>query len=492
MNDTRPPARSNAAGSTIAEQLSRFACELRVADVPAPVSNKVKLQLLDTIGVALASSTFDFARRAVDGLLTLGEGPSTVIGFHERLSVSDAALANGILVHGLDYDDTSIYGRVHPSSACGTAALALGAHLRQSGTECMLSYLIGLECEIRLGAVAKGGLQRRGFHPTGVIGAFGATMVAGRLLALPPDKLAMAQGIALSMAAGSQEFAGEGAWTKRMHPGWAAAVGITAAALAKGGFIGPSKPYEGRFGLFTTYLNEPATASDLEVAVAGLSAAWQIETIATKPLPACYFNVPVIDAAVRIAETNDLRASDITRIEVLLPQAAVQLVCEPGEAKRRPTDCYAAQFSVFFCVAVALARRRFALQDLEDEALHNAEILSLIERTEYAIDEKTTFPKFYSAAVRMTTHDGRTFEAREDVHRGAPEYPLSESEIVAKFMENAERVFSHARATRIRETVEAVEQIDDLNELTHLLGREPPQSGKPTRTRASAPVDQAR
>jgi 2-methylcitrate dehydratase PrpD len=457
--------------ATIASQLADFTGGLGLEAIPHKIVAKAKLLLLDMVGAALASSSFDFGQRAVRGLLALGIGQSTVIGFRERLALRDAVLVNGILVHGLDYDDTSIYGRVHPSSSCGTTALGLGSQLAVNGAELLIAYIAALECTVRLGAVVKGGFQQRGFHPTGVVGTFGATIAAGRLLGLTARELAMAQGIALSMAAGSQEFATEGAWTKRMHPGWAGAGGITAAALAKGGFTGPSLAFEGKRGLYNLYLGDLAAQCDLSLATEGLGTDWQIETIAFKPLPACYFNVPTIDAAVRLAEQHNLRASDIAHVRALLPQAAVNLVCEPKSAKRRPVDSYAAQFSIYFTTAAALIRRRFTLDDLGDAALGDPEILSLADRVEYAVDDKTTFPKFYSGAVVITTRDGRVLEAREDMNRGAPERPLSEAEIIAKFTASAERVFAPTHAARIAETILDIDRLDDVTKLTEQLGR---------------------
>ena len=100
-----------------------------------------------------------------------------------------------------------------------------------SGADLVTAYVAGVEAATRLGAVGSGPFHQVGFHPTGLIGVFGCTLAAGTLMGLSPQALTMAQGIALSMAAGSLEFLEDGAWTKRMHPGWAAQSGITAAAL---------------------------------------------------------------------------------------------------------------------------------------------------------------------------------------------------------------------------------------------------------------------
>lgn len=455
--------------STIAETLALFASELRLDAIPEAITRKAKLLLLDMVGAALASASFDFGKRAIEGLAALGTGTSTVIGFGQQLALRDAALVNGILVHGLDYDDTSIYGRVHPSSSCGTAALSLGEQLGIGGTDLLVAYIAALECTVRLGAVVKGGFQQRGFHPTGVVGVFGAAIAAGRLLCLSQHEMAMAQGIALSMAAGSQEFAVEGAWTKRMHPGWAAAGGMTAAALAKGGFIGPQHAYEGGRGLYKLYLAELASQCDLDLATKGLGRDWKIDTIAMKPMPACYFNVPTIDAAIELATTHDLRPDDIVGVRALLPKAAVNLVCEPVNRKRRPPDSYAAQFSVQFTTAVALARRRFGLDDLQDDTLNDAGILSLADRVDYAVDDRTTFPKFYAGAIEITTTDGRLLKAREDINRGAPERPLSESEILAKLADSARRVLPGNRAELVADSIRSIERLDDVRTLMRQL-----------------------
>jgi len=112
----------------------------------------------------------------------------------------------------------------------------------------------GWKTAIRVGAAAKGGFHHTGFHATGVVAHFSASAVAARLLNLPSEAIVAAQGIAASTASGVQVFLEEGAWTKRMHPGWAAVAGITAARLAQHGFKAPTRPYEGKFGFFDSHL----------------------------------------------------------------------------------------------------------------------------------------------------------------------------------------------------------------------------------------------
>jgi len=455
--------------NTIAQQLGDFASGLTLERIPSATRQRAKLLLLDAIGVALVAASFDFGRRAVRGLATLDAGNAQVIGLPQKLSVRDAVLANGILAHGLDFDDTSISARVHAGAACMPAALTLAADLGKSGPQMLLAYVAGMECAMRIGTVAKGGFKEQGFYPIGVAGVFATAIIAGRLLGLDSAQLANAQGIAYSTASGNQEFVEEMAWTKRMHPGWAGVGGITAALLAKGGYVGPTLPYEGRNGVYRVYLGTHAARSDISLATAGFNEVWEIDKVAFKPIPACYFSIAAIDAACALHHEHGLNAEHIEKVRILLPQAAIETVCIPADIRRRPVDTYAAVFSVYYGVAVALARGRYGLSDLEPKALADADVLSLIERSEYEIDPRTTFPKFYSGAVRVTTRDGRTFEQREDVHRGAPEKPLTESAIIAKFMDNAARSINVTQAECVRDAMLDIESVANVKTIADWL-----------------------
>src|SRR5688572_23839833 len=235
---------------TIAETLAQFAAAQDYEAIPAPIRDKARAHLLDCVGVAAASSGFEFARRAHAGLSRFGAGPHPVIGMPGGLSLRDAICMNGILVHGIEYDDTSILGRIHPSAACAPVALGAAQLARASGKTMLAAYIVGVECAIRIGAAAKGGFSPAGFNATGVVGGFGAALAAGKLLGLDAGQLACAQGIVYSTAAGNREFGASDGWTKRFDPAWAAVAGLTAASLAGGGYVGTRLPYEGRYGLY--------------------------------------------------------------------------------------------------------------------------------------------------------------------------------------------------------------------------------------------------
>jgi 2-methylcitrate dehydratase PrpD len=447
----------------IAETLARFAASLGFQAIPPAVAARAKHLMLDAVGIALASTTFDFAHRALSAVTGLaGPGDTPVIGLAQRLPFRDAALMNGILVHGLDYDDTHTGGVIHATSSVLPTVLALGWRQRASGRDMLAAYVMGVEAAARLGAVAKGGFHQVGFHPTGLVGAFACALAAGRLLGLSEAQLTMAQGIALSAGAGSLEFLEDGAWTKRFHPGWAAVAGITAAALAKQGFVGARRAYEGRFGLYRSHLQDRFDPADLGLATAGLGEVWEVQQVAVKPFPACHFTHACADAAIALVREDGVEPRAIERVRALVPAEVVQTVCEPVANKRRPANSYDAQFSIPYIVAASLTRGRFGLAELQEDALADPAILALADRVDYEVDPKSSFPRHYSGEVAATLRDGRTKARREQMNRGCGDRPLSEDDILAKFRANAARATTPARAEHVAALLLSLDELEDV------------------------------
>lgn len=468
MNAPTDPQRLAAAATAdvaISATLSTFAAGLEFDAVPARVLERAKLHVLDCIGIGLASAGFEFGQRTVNALVGLGgAGPYPVLGTPIALPLRDAVLANGTLIHGLDFDDTHSGGVVHASASAVPIMLGVGQRERASGREALVAYLVGIEASSRIAAAAKGDFYRLGFHPTGLVGAFGATLAAGRLAGMPAAQLAHAQGIVLSMASGSMEFLQDGAWTKRMHPGWAASSAVTACALAQSGFVGPKLAYEGRFGLFNSHL-PPEHGADPALCTAGLGQTWEMLNVAMKPYPACHFNHAFADAALELRRQHAFSLDDIVEIRARIGAGQVAVVCEPEANKRRPENSYEAQFSVHYIIATALVRGCFTLIELEDEARADARAHALMQKTRYEIDPESAFPRYYSGEVVLRLKDGRELRQREAQNRGSDARPLGADEIVAKFHGNAGRVLSRSRADRVVEATLGLERAPSLDAL---------------------------
>lgn len=449
----------------IAGTLAEFAVGLSIEQVPAPVIERAKLHILDCIGIALASGQFEFAHRTLTAVRGLaGDGPYPVIGMPARLPMRDAVLVNGLLIHGLDFDDTHSSGVVHASASAVATVLGAGLACNASGRDALAAYLIAVEADARLGMAADGAFHQIGFHPTGLIGAFGCTLAAGRLQGLTVAQLHNAQGIVLSMAAGSLEFLEDGAWTKRLHPGWAGVCGITAAALAAQGFVGPKRVYEGRFGLYNSHYGGESKA-DLALCTAGLGSRWEMGNVALKPYPTCHFNHAFADAALELKRRHDIDPAQIKSIKARIGAGEVETVCEPEANKKRPANAYDAQFSVHYTIATALIKGRFTLAELTEQAIQDPEVLTLAERVGYEVDPDSAFPRYYSGEVLVEMKDGRVLRHREAQNRGSDARPLTRDEVIDKFRGNAARAFTGARAGRVIAAALALDQAISLSEL---------------------------
>ena len=443
---------------SISQTYADFAAGVTSATIPQAARDAAKLLILDGVGIALAASTFPFAQEAMAGLQEFGAGNMPVIGRPERLTLRDAAIMNGLLIHGLDFDDTHLAGVVHITASAFPTALAAALKTGRSGADLVTAYILAVEVACRLGAVAKGELNQIGFHPTGVLAAFGSAVASGWMLGLDAERLTMAQGIVLSMASGLREYSSNASGTKRLHPGWAAQCGLTASGLARHGMTGPVTSYEGKFGLFATHMQ--TGGADLPAATAELGSLWETQRVAIKPYPACQLSIACIDAAVHLSAQHAFTAENVADIEAVVVPHAVKIVCEPVERRMQPDSAYAAQFSLGFCVANALMRGRLSLADVENYT--DQAVLALARKLRYRVDPNTNYPRHFPGEVIVTLTDGRQFRHREAINLGAAENPVSPSGIREKFDLNASRAVSDTKAARIAEIILGLDALEDV------------------------------
>ena len=157
---------------TAARRLASFALSLRYEDVPADVLEAAKLHLLDTIGCGLAAHALGVASEGRTAMAELGgEAQASVIGLDGGLPAPNAAFANAMLCHGLDFDDTHSDSVAHVSAVVCPAALAAGEAAAATGREALTAIVAGNEIVTRIGMATPGAFHRRGFHPTAVCGA---------------------------------------------------------------------------------------------------------------------------------------------------------------------------------------------------------------------------------------------------------------------------------------------------------------------------------
>ncbi|MEJ2866284.1 MmgE/PrpD family protein [Actinomycetospora sp. OC33-EN08] len=437
--------------TSLAAAVGDFAAGLRPEDVPAEVLERARYLVLDAVGLAFASTVYDFPTKARAAFGRLGSGEHPVLGMPDRLAPRDAATLNGVLVHGMDFDDTHIPAVTHVSAAALPAAISAATTAGATTRDLLLAYVLGVEVSARVGLGGAGGFHDVGYHPTAVAGAFGAAVTASRLWGLDARGITAAQGIVGSMSAGLLEFLEDGSWTKRLHPGWAASSGMTAAAFAEQDWRGPAAVYEGRFGLYATHLQ--GRESDPSAVADGLGERWELMRTAVKPYPICHFIHAFADATLALRAEHGVRAEDVRSIRCAIHPVPGKVVCEPPANKWAPRDEYDAKFSLPYVVATALRRGTFGLAELDDEALHDPATLELTRRVEVVEDTEGAFPRAYSGYVELELTDGTRLTRREQVNRGHDERPLTNADIDAKFAETIGTAADAATADRVRAAV---------------------------------------
>jgi 2-methylcitrate dehydratase PrpD len=357
-----------------------------------------------------------------------------VVGHARTMSAAGAAFVNGTAIHGEDFDDTFEGGPVHAGAVIVPAVLAACERHKPDGPSALLGIAVGVETMCRLSTVAPTLTHKAGFHPTAIFGAMGAAAGVGAALGLTARQLVNALGTVGSMASGIIEYLAEGAWTKRLHPGWAAQSGLRAALLGRAGFIGPRTVFEGVHGFFHAFAN--TTKGDYDAITGDFGQRWVTETLAFKPYPCGTMTHPYIDCARRLA-AKGIKGSDIKEMVCEVGEGTVHRLWEPLAAKQKPANGYAGKFSTPYCVAAGFVRGNVGLGDFADDAVRDPAVVELAGKVRYQIDPNNPYPKNFTGHIRAVLNDGRVVEERQPHMRGGAHEPLTRQDIEDKFALNA-------------------------------------------------------
>ncbi len=415
----------------VAERLADQTAALNVDQLPAAVRSRAEELLVDVVGLCIAARHTDYVKAVIAGVDA--GGPCTAIGHSQTFSAEAAALINGTATHGEDFDDTFEGGPVHSSTVIAPAVLAAAERFNCDGRDALAGFVAGVETLCRMSMVIPKAIHKSGFHPTAVLGAMAATLAVARTMKLNKQQTVDALGIAGSMASGIIEYLAEGAWTKRLHAGWAAQVGIQASRLGQQGFLGPRTVFEGTHGLFNGFAR--ATEGNYDVLTKDFGSDWYLSRITFKPYATGTMNQPYADCALRLAKQG-FAAEDVADVLCETAEGYVHRLWDPLSSKHKPANAYAAKFSAPFNIAVAFITGGAGLAAFTEETVRDPRILALAAKVKYVVDPNNPYPKAYTGHVRMTLKDGRVFEERQPHIRGGAQEPLTRAEIEDKFRRN--------------------------------------------------------
>jgi 2-methylcitrate dehydratase PrpD len=442
----------------IARELARWVLDLRYEDIDAETEACCRELVLDHLGTAARGGVMENMPSVDATLAALGAGQGDVLTAVVGKAPARpewAVFTNSIAAHSVELDDTHSASSLHPAVVVIPGALAAGQIEGSSGRDVIAAIVAGYEVACRLGrALTAKEVYAKGFHPTAIVGPFSTAAAVGKLIGLDEEQLAHAFGIAASQAAGRTEFLAEGAWTKRLHPGWSSHAGYVAAHLAKHGFTGPLRPFDGRDGLLRGYGSEAALARLTQ----GLGQPFELAITSVKPHACCRYNQGPIDLAIGLREQHGIGPDDIEAIEVGVVTAAIGIVVEPRDRKVRPTNDVDAQFSLPYAVGLGIAKGRASLDEYAPEVLDDAAVLAVAARTTAVVKPEfdARYPDLWPCDMVVTTTDGRTLTASLEHAKGDPENRLGYEGMCAKFRSLASSVFDDAQMDAI------IAAVDDL------------------------------
>ena len=417
---------------SVAEVLADKIVALDADALPAVTTRKCEDLLIDVIGLCVTARNEDYITSALAGWDD--DGRCTVIGRQRMLTASGAAFVNGTAAHGEDFDDTFEGGPVHAGAVIVPAVLAACERHNPDGRMALKGIAVGTEVLCRLSLVVPKAVHKAGFHPTAIFGAMGAAAGVGAALGLNTRQIVDALGIAGSMAGGIIEYLAEGAWTKRLHAGWAAQSGIRAALLAKAGFVGPRTVFEGVHGLFHGFAH--TTKGDYDALIVDFGSRWVTDTLAFKPYPCGTMAQPYIDCARRLA-ARGVKPEQVAEIVCEVAEGTVHRLWEPLADKQRPRNGYAAKFATPYLLATGFVHGGVGLGAFTEAAIGDARVLALAAKVKFAIDPDNPYPANYTGHIKAIMKDGSVIEERQPYMRGGAQEPLTRQDVTDKFMLNA-------------------------------------------------------
>lgn len=405
---------------------------LAFESVPDHVLQAARLHLVDAIGVAVAATQAG-PIPGVGALASGDDGPSTVLGTGRGSSAGIAALANGSLMHSLEYDDTHTASVVHGSSVLASAALAVAEQVAADGEDLVRAFAVGWELFVRIGLASPGRLQARGFQVTSAGGAFAAAAISALLHRDDRGTFANAIGIAGSQAGGTFAFLADGDTVKAAQAGWAAHSGVMAAELARAGVSGPRGVFDGPYGFYRLYAQDDGAGARLMESCESLGEVWHLPDAAFKLLPCCHYLHPFVEALTE-ALADGVQAEDVVSIHCEVPEEVVPIIAEPWPDRQAPARTQDARWSLPYVLGRVLRHGRLDATAFVGEV--DQRVVAAARAISYEPWIDSGFPVRFPARLHLRLSDGSSRDVEVPDVLGGAGRPVSDEAVLGKARDN--------------------------------------------------------
>jgi len=455
------------------EKIAQFIVNMRYDAIPRDAVEKAKRTALDCVGAALAGVAEPVSETIVGYVTKLG-GPAqaSVFGAGIKVSVADAAHANGTIAHALDYDDCGVKIG-HPSVLVLPAVLSLGEHIGAAGQEILAAYIVGLEVEGKLALHADFKLMQARLNHQTWYGSIGAAAACAKLLRLDVARTRNALGIAGNFACGLS--ANHGSMAGAMAAGNACRNGVIAALMAQAGVTANPNIIETKNGFYDTLVG--AGHYDAERMAESLGNPLYIESpgIGLKKYPSCYHTHRALDSVFQLLAEHRLNNRDIVEVDVGTSERAMRVLAfsEPGTP-------YQAKFSMPHCIAAAVVDHEVTLETFTDRKFADRAIVEARKKVHLSFPDVPIWPgladvgpdsEFVGNPVTIRTIDGQNYNARVDIPRGDPALPLSDDELLAKYRDCGRSQLGANDIDRSVDLIFGLEKAPDIGTLMATVGR---------------------
>jgi 2-methylcitrate dehydratase PrpD len=447
------------------KRLAEFAAETGYKDLPKEVVEQAKFLILDTLGCAIGGYTL--ASEEVKWVLELVKnqgctgGPSTVFCDGFKTTAAYAALANGAMVHTVDFDDTHMGSVAHLGASLVATIFALAEQRKAGGREMIEALVVGFDVGARVGRCAMPSHYKY-WHPTATFGGIACAVAAAKLLGADAGQMELAIGHAADEAGGMRYCIEKGDFSKSLHPAFAAMKGVLLASIVKIGATGPRGFLEYPSGFCNAY----STSPNWNALTDGLGTKYEIMADTIKCFPTIQCSHTPIQATLDIMKSNKLKASDIESLHVLETETV------PGQGcNYEPASPLAGRLSIPFCIGLAVTEGRVSLEQFTEDKIQDPGIREVMKKITIEADSEfsKTYPDTIIAHVDIKTRGGKTFSQSRFYPKGDPRNRMTPAELQAKFHQLASNTVDEKRMKQIITAIGKLEKTTDISKLIGLL-----------------------
>jgi 2-methylcitrate dehydratase PrpD len=447
----------------ITGRLASYMAQARERTLPPVVAREAKHRILDTLAAMVSGAHLKPGEMAIRYARAQGgAAEATVVTTDIRTSAVNAALANGMFGHADETDDFEPVTKAHPGCSVVPAALAMAERESRSGIELLNGVALGYDVCCRF-LMALGPDLVRGTHRSaeGTSSTMGAAAAAGSLARLDE------KGMRYALSYAAQQVSGIWSWVRDAEhvekafdfSGMGARNGVTAAIMVQMGFSGVWDVLDGEHNALMALSSDPRP----EEMVAGLGSRFFVTETAIKPFSVGYPIQAPLDAFLKLRQEHDLKAGDVQRIVVRLPEDGARVV---NDRSMPDVNCQ-------HIIALALVEGTVSFEDSHSyERMADPKVRAVKERVQLIEDRSLMDPDApRSGRVEVTLRDGRTLSHFTRHAPGTKENPLDTESVNAKARLLMAPMLGEERTQEVIRRVNALEALSHVRELQPLLAR---------------------